>query len=227
MSFFSRLFGKPATAATTEPTIDPTRGEIPHPLPLGLRVGAMVSFDRTRYLAAGDAFVEQLPTGYQQVQCYGYADLGDSHLLHRFYLADDAYLQVLTIGEEIDAVQAFVYCEQVNPANLAAFREFVAGHAHLGASQIDYAGHRWQRRTNADAGDARIPPMALDETLYRGQPPRRSDSLTNYAMLYGRPIPELDSEELLLVTAEDSGPNEFLVSYAVGLNLNSADYDIT
>jgi hypothetical protein len=69
--------------------------------------------------------------------------------------------------------------------------------------------------------------MAFDEVLFRGTPPRRSDDLTNYTVVYGRPVPELDRDELLVVTAEDSGPNQFLVSYAVGLDLTEADLDIT
>lgn len=226
MSFLDRLLGrKPAAPAGV--TAPDYRGSIPHELPLALRIGAMVTFDRTRYLAAPSAVVEQLPDGYQEVQCYGYADLGDSHLLHRFYLADDAYLQVMTIGGAVDAVQAFVYCQQVNPANQAGFQEFVTSHDHLWAAEIDYAGHRWQRHDMPETGDTRMPPMAMEEILFRGLTPRKSDDLTNYTTLYTRHVPELEIEELLLVTAEDSGTNEFLVSYAVGMNLSSADFDIT
>ncbi|MEC4339816.1 MULTISPECIES: DUF2491 family protein [Stenotrophomonas] len=226
MSFLQRLFGKkPAAPAVASPPN--YRGSIPHDLPLALRIGAMVTFDRTRYLVAPDAVVEQLPDGFQEVQCYGYADLGDGHLLQRFYLADDAYLQVMTVGGEVDAVQAFVYCEQVNPANQAAFREFVASHDHLWAPEIHYAGHLWRRHNQGETGLERMPPMALEEILFRGQTPRQSDDLTNYATLYTRQVAELGMEELLLVTAEDSGANEFLVSYAVGMNMNSSDFEIT
>lgn len=63
--------------------------------------------------------------------------------------------------------------------------------------------------------------------LYRYQPPRRDGDLTHYAMLYSRPVPELQREEFLLVTGEDSGPNEFCVTYAVGIDVTVADLDIT
>jgi hypothetical protein len=74
--------------------------------------------------------------------------------------------------------------------------------------------------------------MVYDEVLYRhGQhqhePARRDDDLTHYAMLYSRDVPELSREEFLLVSAEDSGPNEFSVTYSVGMDLTTADIDIT
>lgn len=226
MSFLDRLFGKkPAPPAV--PVAPDYRGSIPHELPLALRIGAMITFDRTRYLAAPDAVVEQLPDGYQEVQCYGYADLGDCHLLHRFYLADDAYLQVLTVGGVVDAVQAYVYTEQVDPADQAAFRKFVESGDHLWATEIEYGGRRWKRLNMTESGSDRQPPLAMDENLFRGEPPRKSDDLTNYVTLYSRQVPELGIEELLLVTAEDSGANEFLVSYAVGMDLGASDFEIT
>lgn len=46
-------------------------------------------------------------------------------------------------------------------------------------------------------------------------------------MLYSRDVPELQREEFLLVTGEDSGPNEFCVTYAVGIDVTVADLDIT
>ena len=98
---------------------------------------------------------------------------------------------------------------------------------HLGAAAIDYAGHHWLRVTNSTAGAARIPAMAYDEVLYRHQPARRDDDLTHYAMLYSRDVPELAREEFLLVSAEDSGPHEFSITYSVGVDLTTADIDIT
>ena len=46
-------------------------------------------------------------------------------------------------------------------------------------------------------------------------------------MLYRREVPELDREEFLLVTAEDYGPSEFVITYAIGIDLTTADLDIT
>lgn len=219
MSLIDKLLGR--NRATPPPA-----GGVAAAMPLGLRMGGRIRFDRMMYRVAPDALSAELPAGDQGIECYGHIDLGDGCVMHRFYLEDDAYLQVMTVGQSIESIKAFVFHETVNPPTLAAFREFVASHPHLGAGTIDYAGQRWSRVTSPDGGQ-KIPPMAFDEVLYRGVPPRRDDGLTHYAMVYARDVPQLDREELLLVTAEDSGPHQYCVTYAIGLDLSEADLDIT
>jgi len=221
---FDKLLGRGPSA--TAPA-SPLPAALAHALPLGLRIGGRIQFDRTMYGVAPGAMTEELPAGYQGVPCYGHVDLGDGYALHRFYLDDDAFLQVSTVGDDVEAIKGFVFHETVNPPTKEAFRAFVMESDHLGATSIDYAGHHWVRVSNSTAGDARIPAMAYDEVLYRHQPARRDDDLTHYAMLYSRDVPELAREEFLLVSAEDSGPNEFSVTYSVGVDLTTADIDIT
>ena len=224
MGFLDRVLGRtPSDAAHALPP----PGTLVHALPLGLRIGGRIQFDRTLYSVAPGAMTEELPAGYQGVPCYGHVDLGDGYALHRFYLDDDAFLQVSTVGDDVEAIKGFVFHETVNPPTKEAFRAFVMEGDHLGAAAIDYAGHHWLRVTNSTAGNARIPAMAYDEVLYRHQPARRDDDLTHYAMLYSRDVPELAREEFLLVSAEDSGPHEFSITYSVGVDLTTADIDIT
>jgi hypothetical protein len=224
MRMLDRLLGRaPAEAA---PAL-PGPGALSHELPLGLRIGARVQFDRTLYGVAPGAMTEELPAGYQGVPCYGHVDLGDGYALHRFYLDDDAFLQVSTVGGDVDGIQGFVFHETVNPPTKAVFQQFVMQHEHLGAPGIEYAGQCWVRATPSTAEEERIPAMVYDEVLYRHQPPRRDDDLTHYAMLYSREVPGLDRQELLLVSAEDSGPNEFSITYSIGMDLTIADIDIT
>lgn len=225
MGWLDKLRGRTGADSAGE---DAARGEIPHPLPLRLRVGAQVVIDTTLYQVAPGAMTAELPGGYQGVPCYGHIDLGDGYALHRFYLDDDAYLQVSTVGGDIEAIKGFVFHQTVHPPDKAAFRQFVSGHQHLGDHRIEYAGHQWRRvNESTDGNDGRIPPIAYDEVLYRHRPPRRDDDLTHYAMLYYRSVPELGRDEYLLVTAEDSGPTDFCVTYAVGIDLTTADLDIT
>ncbi len=167
-----------------------------------------------------------MPEGHQGIPCYGRIDLGGGHALHRFYLDADAYVQVSTNNDAVEGIKAFVFIETVNPANQADFKRYITGHEHLGAATIDYAGKQWHRDFSDDAG-ARAPAVVYDEVLYRHDPPRKDDDLTHYAMLYRRALPGLDRDEFLLVTGEDYGPNEFCVTYAAGLDLTSADLDIT
>lgn len=223
MSWFSKLTGR---GAGQPPAVPPAQGDVRHPMPLGLRVGGRVALDLTLYRVAPGAMTAELPEGHQGVACYGHIDLGDGYAMHRFYLEDDAYLQVMTCGGLVESIKGFVFHHTVNPPTKHHFQQFVTADPHLGAQEIDYAGRRWQRVTSPEGG-AQIPPMAFDEVLYRGEPPRRDDDLTHYAMVYGRHVPELDREEFLLVTGEDSGPDDFCVTYAVGIDLTEADLDIT
>ncbi|MFC6839388.1 YjfK family protein [Xanthomonas theicola] len=222
MSLLGKLFGtKPAAPA-------PANGEIAHALPpLGLRIGGQVQFDTTMFRAAPGAMTAELPGGYQGIPCYGHIDLGDGYALHRFYVDDDAYIQVSTCAGDIEAMKGFVFVETLNPPTKDAFQQFVLYNAHLGAPSIEYAGRRWSRSTQSTEQGGRIPAIAYDETLYRHTPPRRDGDLTHYAMLYSRPVPELDRDEFLLVTGEDSGPNAFCITYAIGVDLSIADLDIT
>lgn len=218
MGWLDRLRGKATPPAPA--------GALEHALPLGFRVNGRVALDTMFSRAHPDAVTAPLPEGHQGIPCYGRIDLGGGHVLHRFYLDDDAYVQVSTNNDAVEGIKAFVFVETVNPPSQAEFQRYVTGHEHLGAAAIDYAGRRWHRDFSGEGG-ARVPAVVYDEVLYRGEPPRRDDDLTHYAMLYHRALPGLERDEFLLVTGEDYGPNEFCVTYAVGLDLTSADLDIT
>lgn len=218
MGWLDRLRGK------TEAPVP--AGALTHALPLGFRVNGRVALDTMFSRAHPEALTAPLPEGHQGIPCYGHIDLGGGHALHRFYLDDDAYVQVSTNNDAVEGIKAFVFVETVNPPSQAEFQRFVTGHAHLGAATIEYAGREWHRDFSDEAG-TRIPAVVFDEALYRGEPPRRDDDLTHYAMLYRRALPGLERDEFLLVTGEDYGPNEFCVTYAVGQDLNTADLDIT
>ncbi|MEI2457446.1 MULTISPECIES: DUF2491 family protein [Lysobacter] len=221
MSWLKGLFGGNDKA--------PAKPALPfaHELPLGLRINGRVAFDTMMYRAHPQAWSAQLPEGHQGIPCYGHIDLGGGHALHRFYLDDDAYLQVSTASGQIEGIKAFMFQETVNPPNQAAFQRFIHEHPHLGADRIEYAGRTWYREFGDGEAAAKVPAVVYDEVLYRHDPPRRDDDLTHYAMLYRREVAEPEREEFLLVTAEDYGPSEFVVTYAIGLDLTTADLDIT
>lgn len=225
MGWLDRLRGKPPQADVVGAKIP---GAIGHALPLGFRINGRVALDTLVCRAHPGALTAQLPEGHQGIPCYGHIDLGSGYALHRFYLDDDAFVQVSTCGELVEGIKAFVFVETVNPANQAEFQRYITEHEHLGAATIDYAGRSWQREFGDDDGAAaRVPAVAYDEVLYRHDPPRKDDDLTHYAMLYRRAVPELDRDEFLLVTGEDYGPSEFCITYAIGLALTTADLDIT
>lgn len=220
MGWLDGLFGGKKTPASAP-------APFAHELPLGLRINGRVAFDTMMFRAHPQAWSVQLPEGHQGIPCYGHIDLGGGHDLHRFYLDEDGYLQISTASGQIEGIKAFVFLETVNPASQAEFKRFIGEHRHLGAAQIDYAGRTWYREFGNEGAAEKVPPVVYDEVLYRHDPPRKDDDLTHYAMLYRRDVVELEREEFLLVTAEDYGPNEFCVTYAIGLDLTTADLDIT
>ena len=220
MGWLDKLRGTPTPPAVAK--------AFAHALPLGFRINGRVALDTLVFRAHPEALTAQLPEGHQGIPCYGHIDLGSGYALHRFYLDDDAFVQVSTCGDLVEGIKAFVFVDTVNPANQAEFQRYITGHEHLGAASIEYAGRRWHREFGDDVDESvRAPAVVYDEVLYRHDPPRKDDDLTHYAMLYRRPVPELDRDEFLLVTGEDYGPNEFCVTYAVGLALTTADLDIT
>ena len=46
-------------------------------------------------------------------------------------------------------------------------------------------------------------------------------------MLYQREVPGLDRYEYLLVSAEDYGPDEYCITFSIGVDVTQADLTIT
>jgi len=224
VSFFGKLFGKKEAPALAGPVREIAGIE----LPLGLRPGGAIALDTTMFDAAGDAFGFAPPRGHNVIEAYGQLDLGAGAVLHRFYLTEDAFLQVNTTAGAIDEMKYFVFHETKQPANQAAFKRWVESGSQIGAPRVDLEGRAYVR-VWGDEGDASawIPPVTFDEKVYRGRPPVLDYDLTHYAMLYQREIASLARTESLLISAEDYGPSEFCVTYALGIDVTTADLDIT
>jgi hypothetical protein len=194
-------------------------------LPLGLRLGGAIALDTTGFAIARDAFVFAPPEGHLIVEAYGSVDLGAGARLHRFYLTEDAFLQVNTTAGAIDEMKYFVFHDTRHPPTIAAFRKAVEPGSELGGGSMQLDGHRY-RRVWGDA-ESWTPPVVLDEKVYRGRPAKLDYDLTHYCMLYQRDVPGTERTESLLVSAEDYGPDEFLVSYSIGVDVTTADLSIT
>jgi hypothetical protein len=69
--------------------------------------------------------------------------------------------------------------------------------------------------------------VVFDERVFRGRPATFAYALTHYSMLYQREVPAGARIESLLVSAEDYGPDEFCVTYSVGVDVTTADLEIT
>jgi hypothetical protein len=194
--------------------------------PLGARLKGAVLIDPMPFRLAGEAFGFACPEGPQIIEAIGVVELGDGARLHRLYLSDDAFLQVATQDGQPGDVALFAYLDAIHPANQAAFRAWVEPGSLLGAATYTVANREY-RRVWGEGPDVRwTPPVALDEDVYKIAADTKDYDLTLYSMLYERET-GADRNELLLVAAEDSGPNEYCISLALGVPLTQAEFEIT
>jgi len=214
VSWIDTLRGK-STASTREA-----------PFPLGARIKGAVTIDALSFRLAGDAYGFACPEGPQIIEAIGVIDLGDGAMLHRLYLTDDAFLQIATTNGSVGDTTLFVYVDSTTPANQSAFRAWVEDGSLLGASTFACGGNTYQRVWGEGPDVRWTPPVVFDEKVYKHDAETMDYDLTLYSMLYERTVAD-DRNELLLVTAEDSGPNSYCISYAVGAPLTRADFEIT
>lgn len=221
MSWFDRIGKSAAPDAGTATTF-----------PLGARLKGAVVIDALPFKLVGDAWGFSVPEGAQIIEAIGVSDIGDGSRLYRLYLTDDAYLQIPTSdvggsGGNVGEVSLFVYVDSINPANQAAFRNWLEPGSLLGASTYSVAGNEYRRVWGEGPDVGWTPPVAFDEDVFKTSAATKDYDLSLYSMLYEREVEGADRNELLLVTAEDSGPNSFVISLAVGVPLTLADFDIT
>lgn len=216
MSWLGKMFGS-----------KPEQPEIAPAGPLGLRLKGAVGVDGLPFRVAGDRLLFEVPEGNQLIEAWGDVELGGGSRLHRYYLTDDAFVQVSTTAGQVDDVKLFVFQDTVNPSNQAAFNDWVKRGSQIGAPHLDLEGRRYDRVWGDAGAQDWAPPVVFDEKVYKDSFRSPDYDLTHYAMLYQRLVPELDRYEYVLVSAEDYGPNEYCITFSVGVDVNQADLTIT
>jgi len=216
VSWFDTLRGAPARDAAPAA-----------PFPLGARIKGAVTIDSLAFRLGEADFGFACPEGPQIIEAVGVIDLGDGALLHRLYLTDDAFVQIASTNGSVGDVTLFVYVDSTNPANQAAFQSWVEPGSLLGAATFDYGGSTYQRVWGEGPDVRWTPPVAFDEKVYKHDAATMDYDLTLYSMLYERGVGGSERSELLLIAAEDSGPDTFCISYALGVPLTRADFEIT
>jgi hypothetical protein len=215
MSLFD-MFRKPAASKPAAPKY-----------PLGLRLKAGVEIDRLPFRMAADRLVFNPPEGAQFVERIGHIRLAEGATeIFRFYLTDDAFLQVIQSAGVIEAIGFFVFQQTITPDNTAAFRAWTQAGSRIGAPVYTLEGYEYERQWGEDP-ERWAPPVAMDETVYGEDLSKPEFDLTHYAMLYARDADTPAGREHLLISAEDYGPNEFCVVVSVGVPLSEADLRIT
>ncbi len=197
----------------------------PNALPLGLRVGGAVSIDALPFRVLRSELLFQLPPGNQVIESRGVIDLGQGSELHRFYLSDDAFIQVSTQASVLEELKLFQFAETRHPNTRAALEAWLKEGSELGRSSIVLQGKKFER-VWGEPTEVYSPPVVFEEQVFKNSPSQPDYDLTHYAMLYQREIPNSERLEYLLISVEDSGPTDFCVVFSLGVDISVADLEI-
>lgn len=213
------MFGSLLKMFKSKPAEEPLRlGDSPLREIPGLRLGSTVQIDTLAFKVLDLSF--KSPVGDQSIEAYGRVDLGAGAELHRFYLMDDAWIQVNTQNGSIVDIKLFSYYETKNPGTLAAFERHLNAGSQMRQSQLDYAGYTWNRVWGEEDDGA---PVAFAEQVYQAQNPRYlAYQVQHFAMLFEREVPGSERMEYLLISGEDTN-NEYAVVYSTGVDLGLDD----
>jgi hypothetical protein len=215
-NFLKKALGAKATEQPPPPPMQAA-------LPLNLRVGASVHMDLLRSKMLGDALLVRVTNTQQIVEARGVIDLEQGNFLHRFYLNDEEFLQLSVQGDHLHDIKLFQFADTKKPSSRAALDAWLKPGRELGQHSIDYRGKPFQRVWGEPETNW-APPVVFDELVYK-QGAQPAYDLTHYAMLYQREV-AAEQFEYLLISVEDSGPNDFSVVYSLGIDLSSADLEV-
>lgn len=189
-----------------------------------LRLGAFVAFDALPFRMHEGRFLFAPPQGGQTIEAYGRVDLGASAQLHRYYLTDDAWLQVNTTDDQIDEMKLWVFHDTKHPADRDAFDHWLGRGSSLGRATLEYAGKQFRRVWGEEVEWA--PPVRFGEDVYTEAMDAIAYRTTHHCMLFERAVEGTDRLEYLLISAELTG-EEYCVVFSIGVDVTAADLQIT
>lgn len=208
---------------TETPTASADTAEAPtaSTLPLGLASGHSIEFDDAlRLLLDGQSHVP-LPT-LETVWSHGTLDLGQSTVLHRFYMNDDDYwLQVLVQDGEASDIILFSYDECVTIASEAELKRLVGPESDIGLPDYVYNECEFVRQWGTEQGQTELTPMLEQVTT-----PEAQYQVRHLSMLYARDTGLTERREFLLFSVEEDDEGIISLSTSLGVTLKPSDLRI-
>lgn len=191
---------------------------------LGLRLGGSITVNPLHFKAAGPAWLARVPEGPQMIEAIGTIASTEGVVIKRYYLTDeDFFLQVLTQNGSVLERKLFTYQPLIDVSDRRHFRALVEHGGRIGQPTLNVDGRIYDRQWADDLPGEWAPPVLLEENVVKAG---ERYSLSLYTMLYQREIPETQTFEVALITAEDSGPNEFGATIAIGVDVEEVDLDV-
>ncbi|GAA5219099.1 DUF2491 family protein [Corallincola platygyrae] len=214
MSFFKNLFGK-----KEEPEKLPTKGLY------GLHLGCAVELSSLDFRILGEELRLSFPGETQLVEAISRTSLGAGSYMLRYYTSDDAIIQINYSGDEseqnVEDVLLFVYDKSRSIATENEWNKVISAD-FIGSASQDYRERNYHRAF-FDESEENVPPVAMTEQVENKAGEKYT--VDNFCMLYEREIND-DVSELLLINAEESGENERLLSYALGVHLSPSQFNV-
>lgn len=192
--------------------------------PLDLARGRMVAVDGLPFAFLEGRILLCPPLGDQRIESVGRADLGAGCVLHRYYLSDDAFLQVNTTAGQVEDLKLFAYHDTKTPSTQAEFEAWLGRDSLIGRAELDYGGYRYTRVWGSE-DENQAPPVLFEEAVYTESDALAAYTVQHYCMLYERTVEGAERQEYLLVSAEQTG-EDYCVVFSVGADLSSADLQI-
>ena len=197
--------------------------------PYGLRIGAVVDIDTLPLRMHADDLHMPLPEESMLVIAQGYIELGDGGYVHRYYAANNAMVQVLTVGgiedQHVEEITLFMPFKSHYPNGTGEWEQWTANGGKIGQPTFKLDdGTEFQRIWFDDAAGY-AEPAAFNELVYEDPESDAHDQIHHKAMLYGRNLEAEKKNEYLLVSAE-SYDNENTVEFMIGVDLELATLKI-
>jgi uncharacterized protein DUF2491 len=190
--------------------------------PSKFRVGMTLALDPTPFILAGNAIKLQPPegTGQISVSAVGWVTSGDVKIV-RLYLPDGRTMVQLHLdaGGDPDECRTFGTIDEITPADVSEWAAWLdPNEGMIGWPVFQTKDGKTYERVWL-AGNTRVPPRALTETIESLSGTRVVES---QAMLYaaptGTPAPAPSTEYILVAAVQDSG--RAWVEVRAGIDLN-------
>lgn len=197
------------------------------PSPLGLGLGLAVDIDPLPFSMLKEQLMFELPAQIQVIEAQGTLDLGAGTGLHRYYTADDAFIQVSTTGgvkdQHVDDVKLFIFYKTLHPSSQDDWDLWTDG-SRIGAPDYTLDGTVFQRVWGGESA-GNTAPVKMKEYVFPKEKDQSQYSVTHLAMLYERQLPDQARYEYLLLSAERTG-NDISVVMSVGVDLDPASFKV-
>jgi hypothetical protein len=215
MNFFKNLFSKSQEESP----------ELPEKGLFGLHLGCAVELSSLDFRLLGSKLQMNFPGDTQLIEAVSRTSLGAGSYMLRYYTSDDAFLQINYSGDEsehnVEDVLLFSYMKSQGIASQAEWEKVISAD-FIGQQQTKFGEQSYQRVFFAES-NAPAPAVAMSENVENKA--GEHYSVDNFCMLYERTIND-DVSELLLINAEESGENERLLSYALGVSLSPSQFRV-